>query len=326
MKKKNLVIYDTEETYAKKICEYFRSKAGDTLEQFLFTKEEPLNEFIGSNRADILLASDISDMRIKDKVGTIVRLSRTPVSETEEGMIYKYSAADDLLRKVLSLGSAETAGSAKRSSGSISVIGVYSPIKRCFQTTFALTMGQILARKKKTLYLCFETFSGFDLMEGRKTGNDLMDLLYFSECDTGNFSLRIGGMAERIGELDYVPPVRLYSKYKDISKDQWIRLIDRIRSETDYEVLIMDLSEQVGGLFDVLDDCDRVYTIDASDSFGRAKMSQFEIILGETGYSHLKDRIKKVKIPRYEGIPDEPSMLPYTELAEYVKTIINDLE
>ena len=136
----------------------------------------------------------------------------------------------------------------------------------------------------------------------------------------------IDSMAERIGELDYIPPVRLYSKYRDISRDQWIRLLRKIRTETDYEVLIMDLSECIGGLFDVLAECDRIYTIEAPDIRARAKMSQYEIILGETGYQGLTDKIVKVRIPAYSGLPEDPGMLPYSELAGYVKKVMNEQE
>lgn len=328
MSKSVFVIYDTEVNYAKKISEFILAKAGDRFEVFLFTKKEPLNEFINANRADILLAADLKDYEPDtDRVGLFIRLSDTPVPEDTENTVYKYSAADILLRKVMSFSAAcETAGFDRQGKDDIRIIGVYSPIKRCFQTTFALTLGQICARKKKTLYLSFEAFSGFDILEGKKTGNDLMDLLYFSECDTGNFAVRIGSMAERIGGLDYIPPVRLYSRYRDISKDQWVRLLRLIRKETDYEVVILDLSECIGGLFDILAECDRLYTMDAEDHIARAKLSQFEMILKETGYQGLTDKMIRIRIPYYRSVPEEPSMLPYSELAEYVRKVTDEQE
>ncbi len=325
MSKPVFVIYDTEEPYAKKIFEYILAKAGDT-ELFLFTKIGPLNEFLSANRADILLAADLQKGEIvTDRVESAILLSDTPVDENASA-VFKYSAADDLLRRVMSISAAGKAAGPDRKKGGITVIGIFSPVKRCFQTTFALTMGQIYARKKKTLYLSFEAFSGFDILEGTKMGNDLMDLLYFSECDTGNFAVRIDSMAERIGELDHIPPVRLYSKYRDISRDQWIRLLKRIRRETGYEVLILDLSEHIRGLFDILAECDRFYTIEAQDQSARAKLSQFEMILGETGYQGLKDKMIRIRIPTVNGMPEDPVMLPYTELAEYVKRMIDEQE
>ena len=40
------------------------------------------------------------------------------------------------------------------------MIGVYSPIGRCGKSSFAFTLGQVLAREEKVLYITLEEFSG----------------------------------------------------------------------------------------------------------------------------------------------------------------------
>lgn len=63
------------------------------------------------------------------------------------------------------------------------IIGNYSPIGRCMQTTFALSMGQILSKKHKTLYLNFESYSGFGYLLNREFASDLTDVLYYFNCE-----------------------------------------------------------------------------------------------------------------------------------------------
>jgi len=59
------------------------------------------------------------------------------------------------------------------------IIGVYTPIGRCLQTTFSLTLGQMLAKHYKTLYLNFEIYSGFARMMSRNFNSDIADLMYY---------------------------------------------------------------------------------------------------------------------------------------------------
>ena len=41
------------------------------------------------------------------------------------------------------------------------IIGVFSPLGRCLKTSFALALGQILAKERAVLYLNLESYSGF---------------------------------------------------------------------------------------------------------------------------------------------------------------------
>ena len=49
--------------------------------------------------------------------------------------------------------------------GLAKVLGVYSPVGRCLKTSFALTMGKLLAQEERVLYPNLEEFFrsvGFD--------------------------------------------------------------------------------------------------------------------------------------------------------------------
>ncbi len=319
---KSFVIYSPDERYAGKIYEYICAKLKENHEVLLFTKIEPLEDYLDATRADILLAeTGEEDDYMKSHADIFVRLSEENPENPDDNSVCKYSSAEDLLRKVMSICAAGNTvdPDRERLAGSCEVIGVYSPVKRCFQTTFAITLGQILAGKRKTLYLNFEGFSGFDIIQGKRHKNDLMDLLYFSECDLGSFSYRVNSMAERIGELDYVPPVRIYTGYMDVNKAQWLKLIRRIKTETDYECLILDLSDYISGLFDILAECEEIYTITGDGELAAAKIAQYEVLLSEGGYEELLQKTKKVRIPRFTGIPGDFEMLPYSELADFIK-------
>lgn len=58
-------------------------------------------------------------------------------------------------------------------------IGIYSPVHRCLQSSFALTLGQLLSEKHPTLYLNFEHYIGISELLPERQSRDLADLLYF---------------------------------------------------------------------------------------------------------------------------------------------------
>lgn len=321
MSKRNFVIYDTEEWYGKKLNEFIHAKCREDYEFFLFTKKEPLYEFLATNPAEILLAADLSEREADPgRVKHFITLAGAPVADADNSAVYKYGSAQDLLRKVMRISAADEAADTKGTKKA-GVTGFYSPVKRSGQTTLALTLGQMKAKKKKTLYIGFESYSALCTSEEEK--GDLMDLLYFSECSSGNFALRVSSLAGRIGELDYIPPVRSRSKYKEIGKEQWLSLIRRISTETDYEYVILDLSEEVEGLHDVLACCDRIYVSVETDKNARKKLEVFEKALLEEGREDLSERMIRLNLPRFEMLPEEPELLPYGELADHVKRIID---
>ena len=59
------------------------------------------------------------------------------------------------------------------------ILGVFSPLGRCLKTSFALTLGQILAKDKAVLYLNMEEYSGFEELLGKGFAHNLSDLLYY---------------------------------------------------------------------------------------------------------------------------------------------------
>lgn len=321
MKKELLLIYDKEERYARKLHEYVRARFSDIYETMLFTEERLLTEYLANEEADILLASEDY---VSGRDGTGLPEYTICLTENREDIygksVYKYVPAHELFRQIMSICAAKETVDFKRKSGrKCMVLGVYSPIHRCFQTTFCLTTGQILAQMGKTLYLNFECFSGFDIFERNRNNTDLLDLLYYSEVNKGSFSLRVGSFAEHLGKLDYIPPVKAFTKYCGVNAEQWIRLIKTIESETDYEYLVLDLSEEVNGLLSILSGCDRIFTIVDEERIASSKMAQYEWLLRENNLDDILSKTEKIHIPVFREIPYEYEMLPYSDLAGYIR-------
>lgn len=323
MKKRKLLICDEDETYAHKLYEYIGARGSDFYESELITSWEKLLESLSYSVPDVLLVSGTFKDRELPVQGVehVYYLTEDKDELSDKPAIFKYSPANIILNELTGLYTVTEAASFGNGKDT-KIIGVYTPVKRSFQTSFAITLGQILARDKKTLYLNFESFSGFDILTGKAIKTDLMDVLYLSECNRDSFAYRIGSLTDKFGKLEYIPPTRVYTAFAEISASQWQSLINLISEQTDYEILILDLSEQVIGLLDILNRCDHIYTIVDNGRTARAKMAQYQSLIREKSLDNIISKTENITIPSFKEIPAEFELLDHSELAGYVKKLL----
>ncbi|MDE7250653.1 MAG: hypothetical protein K2N82_12410, partial [Lachnospiraceae bacterium] len=194
------------------------------------------------------------------------------------------------------------------------------PIGRCLQTTISLTCVQLIAKKYKTLYLNFEAYSGFGRMLNKHYENDLSDLMYYFECAREKLSYRLESMIETVNGLDFIPPAEIYQNLAGIRGNQWIDLFQEIEKTSEYEYLILDLSDVVADLWDMLRNCEHIYTISRDDGLAMAKIDQYEKALEYMNYGDISVRTTKWKLPVFRELPARFEELTYGELAAYIKT------
>ena len=244
-----------------------------------------------------------------------------------EQWIDKYQSVEAVVRKVLELASdAGLLPPAARAGGreGMKLIGVYSPVGRCLQTTFSFTLGQLLARKHRVLYLNFECFSGFGKMLRKEFQADLSDLIYFLHNRDGRFPYRLESMTQKLNGLDYIPPAFSCLDLQRVEKEEWLALLDELGQSGLYEYVILDLSEVINGLFDILRLCSRVYTIVRDDGFAAAKQEQYEALLTCLDHEDILENTKKCRLPLFRQLPQGLEGLTRGELADLVRGLIEE--
>ena len=112
-----------------------------------------------------------------------------------------------------------------------------------------------------------------------RQNRDLADLLYFLAGDEGKFPLRMQTVIQRKGNLDYIPPMRNGQNLLGITWEEWRSLFQRIEELGKYEYVILDLSESIQGLLDVLQMCIKVFTLTREDKMSQCKLDQYEQLL-----------------------------------------------
>ena len=208
--------------------------------------------------------------------------------------------------------------------GNVQFIGIYTPVRRCLQTTFSFTLGQLLARRHKVLYLNFECYSGLARMLQREFRTDLSDLIYFLHNGDGRFPYRLEGMVQKANGLDFIPPVFSCMDLQRVEKEEWLQLFEELEMTGRYEYILLDLSESIQGLFDILKLCTRVYTITRDDGFAAAKQEQYEELLRCLDCEDILVKTRKCRLPLFRQLPAGLENLTRGELAALVQELIRE--
>ena len=108
--------------------------------------------------------------------------------------------------------------------------------------------------------------------------------------------------------------------------DEWKSLFRRIEELGKYEYVILDLSESIQGLLEVLQLCIRVFTLTKEDHMSQCKLDQYEQLLSLCEKEEVKVKTKKLNLPYFRRLPAEMEQYTRGELADYVRKEIETLE
>lgn len=329
MKEKIFALCDLEENYAFRMAEYITEKVAMPYVLHLFTKTDELRTFMEKHKIFILLIGESAIRKLDNKMdipNIFVLLENGQETEGDWQYIDKFQSPQKIIGKLAEYmpdwqgwDVEESAQAAK-----LKLVGIYSPVKRCLQTSFALTMGQLLSREHKVLYLNFECFSGFAQMLQKEFPEDMLDVLYYFKCAREKLSIRLSSIVQNINGLDFIPPGQASLDMQGISAENWIELLEMIEKVSNYEYLILDLSDGMNGLFELLSRCYKIYTITRDDGFAMAKIQQYEQILQMNKMHDIAGKTVKCKFPFFEKLPSDLSLMTHGELAGYVKAIIQE--
>lgn len=332
MNEKIMAVCDIEEGYAFRMAEYLLEKVRIPYTVHLFTGVEELERFADREEIAVLLIAE-SAWRLLKVEYVKKQVRQLFILQESEGeapadlcCISKYQSPEKVVQAILE-GIAEGdgwKGSFETSDVAAKMIGIYSPIKRCLQTSFALTLGQLLAKEHKTLYLNFEMYSGLGEILRREYQTDMMDVVYYFQSAREKLALRLPTIIQNAGGLDYIPPMQYALGIREVPGEQWLSLCRDIAAIGEYEYLILDLDDGMEGLLELLKNCYKIYTITREDPFAVAKMRQYEQMLLANELNEIADKTVKCRFPIFRELPASLDMMTHGELASYVKAIVRE--
>ena len=324
MEHKLLVLCDPEEDYAQHMADFLRRKKESVWEIVAFTRPEELLKL--EEEIEILIISEAAyDTFVHELPAKLKILLNESgiVQENELVNIDKYQEAEKVRLALLECYMKLEREFFPRLGGDscTKLIGMFSPVRRCLQTTFALTYGQLLAEKYRTLYISFEHYNGIEEWQDCMR-QDLSALLYYQQSEGTEFGLHIQTIVQRIGNLEYVAPIVNGDNLLYITMQEWQNLLKGLMEYGRYEYIILDLSESMQGLFEILRMCTKVYTIVQEDVKAQCKLNQYEQLLASQEYEDVRNKTAKCRLPVFRKLPESVEQYSKGELAEYIKGML----
>lgn len=325
-----IAVCDHETEYAHKLMEFMNGKKAFMMKAAAFTDEERMREYSNSNKVDIMLLSEnmVNETTISLRAGKKVMLkeSKNKNAHPEIGNVYKYQSAEKILREVMSLYDAENLflNEDTKWRERKQIIGIYTPAGGTRKTSFALTLGQILAKQSSVLYMNLEGFSGLETMLGMSFEHDLGELLYYAGHTGSNPVLKLPSLTVTLQNMDIIPPVQSPDDLKSIKTSKWIELFSGIMTGTDYDVLVLDLGNEINDLGYILDFCTSVYMPVREDPPAKAKIKDFYDYIKAAGVDTGK--IKTLKLPfntASKAGRDYYENLAWSELGDYTRQLLS---
>lgn len=328
MKKKILALCDSEADYLEGMTAFLKEREDSPFELHTYTDTEKLVSFGKQEKIEVLLVAE-SDFTYEISAldtGKTILLNESGLVQGEVRNIDKYQKAERVWQELLESYAAVASGEGRQLGNGkrAKIIGLYSPVHRCLQTSFALTLGQALGENSRVLYVSFEHYAGWNQLLDKSVRGDLAALLYFAKEQGEKFYCHLQSLTMRIGQLYYIPPVYAGQNLIYVKASEWQELIGKIAEEGGYDYIILDLSESIQGTFELLRMCDRIYTIVKEDDHARAKLAQYEELLRAYEYEDVLEKTNRQLLPQFTKLPERIEQYTRGELAEYIRKLIRE--
>ena len=323
-----LAVYGIDSSYGERFADYVNQKEKIPFTAMAFSNLEKLLQYSKEHAVEILLVDEEAREQVREvKAKQVMVLCQGELVEQKEELpaIYKYQSGDCVMREVMARYCSQPVEPGLALLGTRAVVmGIYSPVNRCFKSSLALTLGQQLARDESVLYMNLEEYSGFSRLVSGDYEMGLSDVLYLYKQGAYNW-MRLKSMVYNWGNMDYIPPVRYAEDLSQVSPDEMAMLIDRISRESGYDKVVVDVGQMGRGALPVLSVCDVVYMPIREDMVSAAKLEEFDEYLEEADDGSVRDRIQRLRRPSPARIGRREwylEQLLYGELGVYVRQLL----
>lgn len=332
MKSTDLWVADACEKYANAFMEYVNLRKDPLFQVQVCTEEEQLVQMLAGEKIELLLISaewyEQYEPLIHAKCTVILSEGSIMKEFSSQPAVYKYQSAETILREIMYCYSGQE--SEERYITEVrkenKVIGVYSPVEGTGKTIFALTLGQILAESRNVLYLNLEENSGMTEFMGNGHWN-MSDLIYFlRQHNHTQFLYRLNSIVQKAGSMDYIPPCESYTDFQQVELEEWLCLLNLIRTRSNYEVIVLDLGSTIGHEPKLLRQCDGIYMPVRHDLISRGRIRQWEQYLSDLDELQIMERLQKLELPEWESVPDqeEDLLLSRQKPGAYIRGLLRE--
>lgn len=303
MDAKILAICDTQKKYAIKLMEAFSEKKKLDFQIHVFSEVEELEQFVKNSSIEILLISGslMSETLTRYPIGRIFLLSEGENFEEFSAyeIIFKYQSSEQIMKEILCCYAeyAMPVTGIYCGKKEFEIYGVYSPIGRCGKSALAKSLAKVHGRKMKTLLLDLQSFSAYKEQLGEEEVWDLTDMIYFLRQGKKTFLYKLQSIIQSCEFYDYVLPMKLPADLRSVTFAEWSELLEKLATDSDYSRVVIDFGQDICGIFQLLNQCTKVYMPVLSDMESKIKLENLEWILAQENFKKVITSIQKIYLP-----------------------------
>jgi len=316
MTKLVLVIFDADASYAGSLASYLQQQMSLQIEVMCFSKSEAFREFYFAHKSGalLLLASESALLSCRDfdepKMASQKYPNLIPVVLSESGAvpingfasIDKYQSKHSIYRELMKiLSDSEILSECYMQERVVSPAGsgrlfcFFSPQACQLQTDFALAFGELLsAQKSKSVYISTRPFDASFGGSIAHASADILDLICYSQMDAGKFRLKLESALRNDDGLLLIAPAFSHLDISKLESRQWIDFFDLLFSTAGFENIILDASEVLRDLHELMSTAFRIISVQHDDEASKNQLAHFECLLSELGYAQKLPAIDKV--------------------------------
>jgi hypothetical protein len=282
--KQEIVLFDRDKEYLARFLVFFKTYMGDKLLIQGFSEEEVCCQYLQNHDVTLLLTYEYDYRSVFKEFPMSKTMLFSDVDSVCEingiQAVYKYQKVEGVLRCILDFCAVycnEISVATSTVCEHSKLIGIYSPVKRCGKTAFAMEYARHLAESEKVLFITLEEYA--PILYENAWKYDLEDLIYFYLQNRNGFELKVRAVSQSYQTFEWIPPVKLGDELRGITFEEWCGFFEKIQSCGIYDIIIVDFSDIVKDILQLLSRCDFVIMPYISDLISNQKRMMFEEIL-----------------------------------------------
>ena len=122
-------------------------------------------------------------------------------------------------------------------------------------------------------------------------------MIYFLRQGKKTFLYKLGSIVRAKDSYDYILPMKIPADLRSVTLAEWTELLEKLATDSDYQVVVVDLGQDICGLFQMLHQCSKVYMPILSDPDSKRKLENFLWILEEENFKKVILGIQKIYLP-----------------------------
>lgn len=317
MRKIFIAVCDADGSYGDKLAEWISLQKGEKLKCVSFCSPERFLAYHNKQRLDIVLLGDgfWEEPQVCEEVlrqgqaarhpGDVLWMhlcdgdSKRQIPEYIGALpaVDKYQPASGILREIFSVYQEWDGETPGQPGTGKEVVGVYSPGHSIWQTPFALTFAQALARDRKLLYVNLHECSGFKGWFYEEYEKDLLDVMYLCLEGEVNVAHCISSALYSMEGIDYIPPAEDGGCLGEISAEDYLRFVGLLSESSGYDMILLEFGMMIPGFFQLLGMCGKVYIVTEPGEIQAAPLQQFRQIVERQEEAELEQKLVYLSLP-----------------------------